>query len=231
MFGWDDRATKAEVKHLIGGDKPARVVTIGWGQYEVTIPDDPEADVTYQKPRHYYASDPRQTFPNMEVRDGEMRFPLDDLVSAVLARVKPVEIAPSLWSDDDVKELLMEALATRYSELGIGDGDRRKFLASVKEAVHSAALDNLANVMAAREYALAKSYYLYSEISRINDTLAHYDVTRPPRGDEEGPQPLRIKDEGSTTEFKISGTAWNESREFWRAEVLRQFPLAEPVTA
>ncbi len=231
MFGWDDRATKADVKHLIGGDRPARVVSIGWGQYEVTIPDDPEADVTYRKPRHHWSSDPRQTFPNMEVCDGEMRFPLDDLVSAVLARVAPAEIAPSLWQNDEVKELMMEALSVRYSEMGLDDGDRRRFLASVKEAVHSAALDKLASAMAGMEYAIAKNYYLHTEIGQINDMLSQYGVTRPPRGDEDGPQPLRIKDEQSVGEFKIAGTAWNESRDFWRSEVLRQFPMAEPVSA
>jgi hypothetical protein len=223
MFGWHDRATKAELKHRIGGDSPCRVVSVGHGTYEVTIPDDPEIDVTYQSP-YRRPSDPRQTFPNMEVRDGEMRIPLDDIVGAILARVEPREIAVALWQDDEVKAEFMDALAVRYSERGLGDGDRRKFLASVKEAVHDAALDKLASAMAGLEYAIAKNYYLHTEIRRINDTLEHYGVTRPPRGDEVGPQPLRIKDESHVGEFKIGGTAWNEARDHWRAEIRERFP-------
>jgi hypothetical protein len=230
MFGWSEKPTKAEVKHLIGGENPARVVSIGHGHYEVTIPDDPEAEVTYKLP-YYRSGDPRQTFPNMEVREGEMRIPLDDIVSAILARVEPVEVAAALWQDNDVKAEFMDALATRYSERGIDDGDRRKFLADVKEAVHDKALDRLAGSMASLEYAIAKNYYLHSRIREINDMLRHYDVRRPARGDETEPQLIQIRDEQHLGEFKIGGTAWNEARDFWRREVGRQFPtpVLEPL--
>ena len=223
MFGWNERATKAEIKHRIAGENPARVVSVGYGHYEVTIPDDPEADVTYRTP-YNRASDPRQTFPNMEVRDGELRLPLEDIVSSILARVEPTDIAVALWGNSDVRELFIEALITRYSEMNVGDADRRKVLDGLKEAVHSKALDHLAAKMAALEYSVTKRAYLYHEINRINETLAHYEVTQPPRGDEEGPQPLRIRHEDHLPELKIGGTAWNEAREYWRAEVLRQFP-------
>jgi hypothetical protein len=227
MFGWADRATKATLRHNIGGENPGRVFTIGFGQYEVTVPDDREADVTYQSP-YYRSSNPRDTFPNMEIRDGEMRLPLEDIVSTILARVEPAEIAVALWGDDGVRTEFMDALVTRYNERNICDGDRRKFLAGVKEAVHSKALDQLAASMASLEYAIAKNYYLHSKISAINETLAHYGVTRPPRGDETEPQPLRIQDESQIGEFKIGGTAWNEARDHWRGEVLRQFPMPVP---
>jgi hypothetical protein len=67
MFGWNEKPAKAEVKHRIGGDMPARVVSVGYGQFEVTIPDDPEQDVTYKKP-YGYRGRPQDTFPNMEVQ-------------------------------------------------------------------------------------------------------------------------------------------------------------------
>lgn len=223
MFGWSDRPTKAEVKY---STDVSRTYSIGWGQFEVTVPNDPEGDVTYCSSRFRWgATDPRQTFPNMEVRDGEMRLPLDDLVGAILDRVEPAEIAIALWANDDVRKEFMDALVTRYNERNIGDEDRRTFLAGIKEAVHDKALDKLADAMSSLEYAIAKNYYLHSEIDKINSTLAHYEVTRPPRGDEEGPQPLRIKSESQVGEFKIAGTAWNEARDFWRSEVRRQFPM------
>lgn len=228
MFGWNERPTKATVKYLIGGDKPERVLAIG--QYEIRIPADPEADVTYTVPSRVDSS-PSSAFPNMEVRDGEMRIPLDDIVASILARVEPADIAIPLWADDDVREQFIEAMVTRYSEMNVGDADRRKVMDGVKEAIHSKALDLLASKMAALEYDISKRCYLHQEIRNINDMLAHYDVTRPPRGDEEGPQPLRIKDENQVPEFKISGTSWNEAREFWRAEVLRQFPMPADVVA
>lgn len=223
MFGWNEKPSRAEVHHLIGGDNPARVVTIGYGQYEVTIPNDPEADVTYRKPS-YTSGDPRQTFPNMEVRDGAMEIPLDDIVSAVLARVKPHEIAVALWADDEVRSEFIHAMATRYSEMNIGDADRRKFLAEVKEAVHSKALDRLGDAMAKLEYEYSGRFSVWQEVGKINDTLIHYEVTRPPRGEEEGPQPLRMTDPTNGDQFKIGGEVWTEARSHWREEVARLFP-------
>lgn len=224
MFNWNDRPTKAEVKHYIGGDKPARVLTIG--QYEITVPaDDPEADITYTVPSRFRDSDPRGAFPNMEVRDGEMRIPLDDIVSAILARVEPVEVAVALWANDEVRDEFVSAMVERYSQMNVGDPDRRKVLDGLQEAVHSKALDTLSSKMASLEYSVSKRSYLHSEIDRINETLAYYEVTRPPRGDEVGPQPLRIKGEQQVPEFAITGIAWNRAQAFWRAEVLRQFPM------
>ena len=223
MFGWNEKPTVAEVKYRLEGDVAARVVTVGHGTYEITIPNDPEADVTYKHIRQTYG-DPRKTFPNMEVADGEMRIPLDDIVSAVLARVKPADIAVALWADDDVRGEFIYAMTTRYSSDNISDADRRKFLTKVKEAVHSAALDKLGNAMAKLEYECAKRFSLWQEVRRINDRLEHYDVTRPPRGEEEGPQPLRIADPTNGKEFSIGGQAWNEARDYWRDEVARLFP-------
>lgn len=217
MFGWSDRPTKADVKYLIGGETPGRVVTIGYGQYEVTIPDDTEADVTYRKP-HYSSGDPRQTFPNMGVRDGEMRIPLDDIVSAVLARVEPTEIAVALWANDDVRAEFMDALTTRYSERNIGDGDRRAFLHGVKEAVHSKALDRFAAAAAKLEYEFGRKWFFYHEVNRINDWLREREYT-----DRDG-NTLQLHHEDSDGAFKIGGASWNEARDHWRDEALRLFP-------
>jgi|GEM_PF-5805845 len=227
MFGWNEKPTVAEVKYHLEGDTPARVVAIGHGSYEVTIPHDPAADVTYKHIRQTYG-DPRKTFPNMEVADGEMRIPLDDIVSAVLARVKPADIAVALWADDEVREEFIYAMTTRYSSDNISDADRRKFLSEVKEAVHSAALDKLGNAMAKLEYECAKRFSVWEEVSRINNTLEHYEVTRPPRGEEDGPQPLRMADPTNGKEFTIGGQAWNDARDHWREEVLRLFPSNPP---
>jgi hypothetical protein len=217
MFGWGDRSTKADVKHRIGGDNPARVVSVGYGQYEVTVPDDPEAEITYKKP-HYTASDPRQTFPNMEVRDGEMRIPIDDIVSAVLARVEPVEIAIALWANDDVRSEFMDALVTRYNERNIGDEDRRKFLAGVKEAVHSKALDRLASAAAKLEYEFSRKWSFYHEINRVNEMLRAREYT-----DHEG-NPIQLQHKDNDAIFKIGGVVWNGARDHWREEALRLFP-------
>lgn len=226
MFGWNEKPTVAEVKYRLEGEVPARVVTIGHGSYEVTIPNDPNVDVTYKHIRQTYG-DPRETFPNMEVSDGEMRIPLDDIVSAVLARVKPADIAVALWADDEVRDEFIYAMTRRYSSDNISDADRRKFLSEVKDAVHSEALDRLGNAMAKLEYECAQRFSIWQEVQQINNTLEHYDVTRPPRGEEEGEQPLRITYPTNSKEFSIGGQAWNEAREHWRDEVLRLFPTPD----
>lgn len=218
MFGWNDRATKAQEKHRIGGDNPARVISIGYGEYEVTIPDDPEADVTYRRP-DYRNSDPRQTFPNMEVRDGEMRIPLDDIVASVLARVEPKEIAIALWGNREVRDEFIDALVTRYSERNVGDVDRRKFLKGVNEAIHSAAIDAFAYTAQKLEHAFGRKWFFYHEINRVNDAL-HASGYQDAEGNS-----ILLRHEDRDPRFKIGGDDWNEARSHWRQEALRLFSM------
>ena len=238
-WGWNDRPTKAEVKHLIGGEKPAAVYRIG--RYEVTVPG-AELDVTYRSP-YDRQTDPRSTFPNMEVTDGEIRIPVTDMVDEILSRIEPVELAQALWQNDDVKREFMSCLTTRYSEQGIGDADRRKFIADVKEAIHDKALDVLASTMAKLEYEMDRRAQHYHEIIRINDVLREHDV-KVGRSRKDGAGewftemvPLQFdqldrapkNDSGGFTrgELEIGGKAWEEARTFWRAEVAKRFPLPD----
>lgn len=235
-WGWNERPTKADVKYLISGDAPKVVYKVG--QYEVTVPGD-EQEVTYCVP-HQRGHDPREIFPNMDVRDGELRLPITDLVDTILSRIEPVELARALWQNDEVKAEFMSCLTTRYNESGIGGGDRRKFIAEVKEAIHDKALDTLASTMAKLEYEMDRRANHYHEINRINDTLREKDVkVGRSRKDDAGEWftemvPLQfdqldrsIKNEESgftRGELEIGGKAWEEARAFWRAEVVKRFP-------
>lgn len=212
MFDWPNRPTKVEAQHRITGDNPRRVFQIG--KYRVEVPDDPEADATYHVPSYGRGepTEPRAHFPNMEVRDGEMRIPLEDFAAAVLSRVEPTEIAVALWQDADVRAEFMDALTRRWNERGIDDGDRRKFLAGIKEAIHSKALDEFAYTAQKLERAFGAKWFFYHEVNSVNQRLheAGYE-------DREG-NPIRLRHEDSDPVFKISGANWNEAREHWRQE-------------
>lgn len=236
MFGWNDRPTKAEVKHHIGGDEPKVVYKVG--QYEVTVPGD-ELPVTYSCPYHRQ-TDPRSTFPNMDVTDGEIRIPVTDLVDEVLSRVDPVELAQALWSNDKVKDEFMSCLVTRYNQQGIDDGDRRKFLEGVKEAVHDKALDVLAGTMAKLEYEMCCRGHRFHEIVRINDQLRDLDVKVTSYQRDDAGELVKVPvllqfdpldhstknaDGGFTRgELEVGGKSWEEARAYWRAEVAKRFP-------
>lgn len=237
MFGWNERPSKATVKHHVGGEAPA--VVYGVGKYEITVPGD-EVEVTYRVPYHRQ-TDPRATMPNMEVADGEIRIPVTDLVDEILSRIEPVELASALWQNDDVKAEFMSCLATRWSQMGLDDGDRRKFLADVKEAVHDEALDRLASAMAKLEYEMSRRAHFYQEIQRINETLRNLDVkVNRGRTNEAGEwvtEPVLLQfneldrptknEEGGFTrgELEVAGRAWDEARAHWRDEVLKRFPV------
>ncbi len=235
-WGWNERATKADVKHLIGGDEPKVVYKVG--QYEVTVPGK-EQQITYCVP-HQRSHDPRETFPNLEVRDGELRLPVTDLVDTILSRIEPVELARALWQNDEVKAEFMSCLTTRYNESGVGDEDRRKFIAEVKEAIHDKALDTLASTMAKLEWEMDRRANHYHEINRINDVLRDHDVkVNRSRKNEAGEwvmEPVLLQfdqldrstkneDSGFTHgELEVGGKGWEEARSFWRAEVAKRFP-------
>ena len=239
MYGWNERPAKAAVKNLIGGDDPKTVFQVG--QYEVTVPGD-DVEITYRIPYHRQ-TDPRTTFPNMEVHDGEIRIPVADMVDEVLSRIEPVELAQALWTNDDVKSEFMDCLTTRYNGQGINDNDRRDFLKKVKEAVHNEAVDRLAVAMAKCEFEISRRSHYYHEIQRINETLRELDVKiMRGRMNENGdwvtePTLLQFNaldrsekhKDGTFTrgELEISGKAWEEARAHWRDEVSKRFPAKD----
>jgi hypothetical protein len=120
------------------------------------------------------------------------------------------------------------------------DDQRRKFLAAVKETVHEAALDNLASKMASIEFEGTRNWHVDHEIIRINRVLERMNVRVIPA---QAGDPQSTTEEGALLQFQrldapvkqpdgsyqrgdleIGGRAWDEAREFWRKEVLRQFP-------
>lgn len=221
MFSWNEKPTKAEVRHRIGGENPARVVEIGWGQYKVTIPDDPEAEITYVRERGHQK--PTDAFPNMEVVDGAMRIPLDDVVDAILSRVDPVEIATALWANDEVREQFVYALSERYSEMNVGDKDRRKFLAEVNGAVYSKALDEAVNKLGNLESRYGSKWFFWNQIIRARDIVRNIY----PDAESE----VRLADPDSDADFRCTGSNWTEAREHWRKELLAMFPAPEAAPA
>jgi hypothetical protein len=212
-FGWNEKPTKASPKRYLGGDNPAAVYEIGG--YEVTVR---HADDVTTKHLFRHGADPRQTLPNMEIADGEIRIPVTDLVPLVLTRLDPVELARALWQDDDVKESFMDCLATRWSEEGIGDVDRRKFLLRVKEAVHSKAVDDLAETMRKLEFDVGRRFNMFDQIKGINAYLRDLDICR-----SDGTLLQVQTDAAAGGTFSIGGTVWEEARDHWRSEVRERF--------
>ena len=249
MYGWNESPVKGRLKHFIGGDNPRAVFEIGEYVVEIatTIDGDIAGDhpsyvepvVTYRS-KYRHETNPRATLPNMEVSDGQIRIELTDLVGIILSRLEPVDLVRALWSNDEVKSELMDLLVTRYNASGIGDAERRKFLHGVQEAVHSKALDVLSGHMQKLEYETNRIANFHAEIRRINDVLRAQNVMvegsvwNDTTKAYERKETLLQFDEREHTrdengnhvlgELAVAGRGWEEAREFWRKEVLKQFP-------
>lgn len=253
MYGWNESPVKGQLRHFIGGEKPRAVFEIG--EYVVEIATTIDGDLTageavhYVKPvvtyrsKHRHETNPRATLPNMEVSDGQIRIELTDLVGIILSRLEPVDLARALWSNEEVKSELMDLLVTRYNQSGIGDAERRKFLHGVQEAVHSKAQDVLSGHMQKLEYETNRIANFYAEIRRINDALRAQNVmvegsvwNDTAKAYERELTLLQFDDREHTRdangnhtrgELSVGGRGWEEAREFWRVEVLKQFPTPE----
>lgn len=209
MYGWNDRPTKAEIKYSVGdGDGGTTATVYKIGEYLVTVPKNGD-DLTY-KSEYRHTTDPRHTLPNMDIANGEIRIPVSDLVGEVLKRLEPVDLARELWQDDDVKAHFIDMFVQRY-ESGFSDEDRRNFLFKVREEVHNKRLDDLAKTMHSIEYDLSKRSFFYHEVNSVNDWLREkgYEV--------------RLKHHDDDPNYRISGKNYNEAREFWREQVIKQF--------
>jgi len=223
-FGWPERPTKAESKHReTNGDKHSLVFTVG--KYRVSVPvSDPDADfdITYQVDRYGRGGNPRDTLPNMEVSDGELRIPVSDLVDTILTRIDPVELAQALWADDDVKEAFMEAMTQRYADHSFSDADRRMFIARVKGEVHEKAVDELAGKMADIERGQRDLVHISNRLYRYNDFLREIDAKDPRTG-----EVLQLRGVDEDRDFAIGGKHWNETRDYWRKQMHARFPAPE----
>jgi hypothetical protein len=215
------------------------------GEYEVEIPTtatdkDEHGNDRYARPEVTHRSkcrhttDPRATLPGLQISDGQIRIELTDLVGLVLSRLEPADLARALWSDDNVRQEFMDCLSRRYLSDDFDDSQRRKLLAAVKETVHEDALDKLASKMATLEFEGTRRWHVDDEINSINQTLERMNVRLPAEGDPEGvllqfkrlDAPVKQPDGNyQRGDLEIGGRAWNEAREFWRKEVLRQFPM------
>jgi hypothetical protein len=168
----------------------------------------------------------------MEIRDGAMVIPITDIVDEIVARAEPVDLAEGLWQNDEVRERFIECMSERYAQGGIKDKDRRALLAKVGAVVHDQALDKLANAMARTEYETVRRCAFWQDVSRINDTLRNLDVKVPRsvRNDDgtRGTELVLLQMQVDPEAEKVGGKNWNEAREFWRKEVLRQFPMPAP---
>jgi hypothetical protein len=214
MYGWNERPSKVEPKHLIGGDNPARVFEVG--KYLITVPNDPEADVTYHVP-HWRSGqdDPRQTFPNMQVTDGEVRFPVEDLVPVILSRLEPLDLAQALWQNDEVRAHFIDCVVTRYSEAGIDDKDRRKLIIDLQSVVHVVALDKAVNMLGNLEQRFGSKWFFWNQIAQVEAVIKNCYP------EAEG---VRVMSPDSDEQFKCVGKNWNEARNHWREELLAMFP-------
>lgn len=223
MYGWNQSATKANHTAVHGGENPRHIFEVGEYTLEIStvqIGENEYAEpptVTYRS-KHRHTSDPRATLPNMEVRDGQIRIELTDLVPLVMSRLEPHDLARALWQDEGVRDELMDCLVRQYNEDGISDRERRKFLHGVKEAVHDKRIENVAKLFDSMEHELSKRVYFWTEIDRANDLLAHYEIK-----DKDG-NSVRLTDGSNNAQFKIGGTNWNEARDYWRSQLVEKFP-------
>ena len=205
-MNWSDRPARAHLRYKLND---GHVYEIGRYEITVTIGKEPAEAVTYRADRSF--GSPEKTFPNMEIEDGTIKIPVSDFLDELMARATPLELAAGLFESEEVRACMIDALARRYSSDGFTDTDRRAFLHKVQVAVHSQAVDALANRLADLEWYNSQSYYAHKHTSDVNRWLSDhgFDLRMP------------YDDEG---DFKAGGKVWQQARDDWRALVLASFP-------
>lgn len=210
--------------------------------FDITVWEDGE--VTAQR-RYYVKTDPGKHFPNMSVENGSINFPIEDLVSFILDRITPAELADGLMNDEEARSALVEKMAERYASPEFTDADRRAFLTKVQQQIHAKAIDRAIE----RLNALESNARAFSDRDRWRGIeLGHYtglynrykealyELREAGKLDDQGiqerckylttPESLEkyIKENRDPVVTESVGPEWRESRDFWRAELLKFFP-------
>lgn len=180
----------------------------------------------------------------VEVADGELRFPLEDLVPLVLERLDITELSRMICGDKDARREVLDALARKYNEHSIEDDDRRYWIAKVKAAVHDAKLDALVYQMSRIEHGVAQTGYRALDAIAWGNVFNHAIVELLRFLGAEYRQAREVADEMERHRFEryrspflelkphltdILGarTAWDEARDFWRERAAALFANVE----
>jgi len=238
---YNDRPSTLKVDHEIqNGDRKGTVHSLN--DFNITVWGDGE--ITAQR-KHYVSTDPGKHFPNMTVSDGSINFPIEDLVSFVLDRVTPEELADGIMADDEARAGLVYKMSERYASPGFEDDDRRAFLTKVQAQVHAKSIDRAIERLNARETGerCREDYYRWRgvELGHYRGlyeryTEALHELREAGKLDDAGvlrrksqhtpPDQLAeyIKQNRDPVVTESVGPQWYESRDYWRAKLLRFFP-------
>lgn len=203
--------------------------------FDITVWADGE--VTARR-KYYASSSPNKTFPNMEVREGSINLPIEDLVEFILARITPEELADGIIADDKAREALVHKMSERYSSPTFLQGDRRAFLTQVQQQVYAEVLDRVIERLnnAETNKRSKDDYYRFKgiEIGWYKGLYEH--ALRLVEGDDEKTRALTtrhsspdklaayIKENRDPAATESVGPQWHESRDFWRKELMKFFP-------
>lgn len=204
-----------------------------YGSVEFRVPADTPVKRQDSRWSNHPTGEPRSTFPNMEVREETILIPFCDIVEMIIARADPVELAKSLWANDEVRQEFIYCLTHQYSEGNVGDGDRRKVIAEIKEAIHSTALSALTSKISEVEHEVrerwrsnrythdynAHYFSVLESIEHLHGTEARKEIERR--------HMARFSRPFDDDDFGIGKKHWNECRDFWRAKTLELFPGPE----
>ncbi|NLS19859.1 hypothetical protein HGP16_25300 [Rhizobium sp. P40RR-XXII] len=238
---YNDRPSTLKVDHeFTNNGRKGTVHSLN--DFDITVWEDGE--VTAQR-KYYAKTDPGKHFPNMTVCDGAINFPIEDLVSFILARISAEELADGIMSDDEARAALVYKMAERYASPGFEDVDRREFLTKVQVQIYAKSIDQAIERLNAHEtsHRSRSDYYRWRDVElghykglfeRYREAL--YELREAGKLDDEGvlnrtkylttPEQLDayIRENRDPITKESVGPQWYESRDFWRAELLKFFP-------
>lgn len=240
-YGSEYKAQEAPTLHVIDGEEQP-VYKIG--KYNVRV-SFLKREIYVSEPERRYGSSSNGISQSINLYDGVLSVDFSFIVDEVLGKSDPVEVARCMLANEDVRTMVIEALAERWSQDNITDTERRRFLHAVAAQTNDKAVDILADTMRKWEYAFDKRSYVSHTIRNANDVLRSLDVKiqgaarkNQETGEWEKSEPvlLQLRDvdamdvdeEGKTIpgrgSLAIGGKAWDEAREYWRDEIGKLFP-------
>lgn len=187
----------------------------------------------------------RSERPDMriDVYEGELRLPLEDLIPQVLDRLEVEDLARMITADEAARRCVLDALARYYNDAHIEDADRRHWIAATKAAVHDRALDRLVDAMSSLErHVAALGYRAMSDIAydnvldhELRDAGVDPEKAREARHRYQPRQEL-IDFRPYVDTIGFGQGAWNDARDYWREQTKAMFanvevPEREPESA
>lgn len=171
-------------------------------------------------------------FPNIEVVEGCVSFPIEDIIEMALRAADDGTLSRILFENQQVRREFIDSIGDSYGALSVSNPERRRLLHRMQSDVHDAALDRACTILADIERKLTHVWASRQYEEQANNVLsAHADnlwrayqkAQKENRALTDPLEPEKVHRLSPEPDIPSHGKTYEEVRAYWRDRLEERF--------